>query len=337
MRTRRTHSYLPSTTIRLWPQNSGEIVKEPDDAPPSSSSCYTQSLSTLTELCLPYIFLRCGALKTLLPQLRTITLLPNPPMAALTRSLQPFVSLPPPLSQVLIAHFLGFLAADNISIRSQTSRSDAQTIINILTRRIHASFNNTTVYGSDKQRLQHYIDTTYAAIYGANVRTIAVDQNIRSDDVQRIINIIGVAVQIFFGQSDALHSRAVNIWPILNLGLPPDAVDPTMVWPEQVTQHASALRNALDVLPRMALKPGLVAVSENHLDHIGNGAALLSQNLGNLYRNFQNAAQAAARNNQVVGSSSTGHNDANPLKLQDQHAGRKVGLSLDIALVAPHL
>jgi hypothetical protein len=115
----------------------------------------------------------------------------------------------------------------------------------------------------------------------------------------------------FFGHCDTVHGRAVNIWAILD-PYGPIAVDATPPWPAEVALHASALQDAVNRLCGPYLKPGLVAVSMNHLEDIRNGAALLSQSLGNANRHCQTAEQAVVHNNQAAYFSSSGHHEGHP-------------------------
>jgi hypothetical protein len=234
-------------------------------------------------------------------------------MAAPSQSLRGFQPTPPTPSQILTAHFNAFLKLGIISLRSHTTINNAQTVIDIIRKRINAHI---PPVGSDEQRLQHYIDTAYTVIYGSSVKDIAIDHAIAPDSVRRIINVVGVAVQICLGHCDAVYGRGMNIWSILDPSLPPiTAVDTTTPWPTGATQHALALQKALDILPRVFLKPGLVAVPISHLEHVRNGTALLGQSLANLYRQFQDKAQARAHAKQVVESSSSGRSRVSPSTL----------------------
>jgi hypothetical protein len=253
-------------------------------------------------------------------------------MATPAQSLQRFQPIPPSPSQILIAQFNAFLEAYNISIRSRTTIHSAQIVIEVIRKRMNAHIPQ---IGSDEQRIQHYIDTAYAVIYGSSVKDIATDHGIAPDGVRRIVNVIGVAVKIFFGHCDTVHGRAVNIWAILD-PYRPIAVDATLPWPTEVKLHASALRDAVDRLHGPCLKPGLVAVSIKNLKNIRNGAALLSQSLGNANRHFQTAAQAVVHNNQAAYLSSSGYHWVIPPMLPAPPSAREqsVGYGLEHKVIS---
>jgi hypothetical protein len=263
-------------------------------------------------------------------------------MTTPTQSLQRFQPILPSPSRILIAQFNAFLEADNISIRSQTTINNAQIVIEIIRKRKNAHI---PPVGPHEQRLQHYIDTAYTVIYGCSVKDIAIDHVITPDGVRRILNVISVAVKIFFGHCDTVHGRAVNIWAILD-PYGPIAVDATPPWPAEVALHASALQDAVNRLCGPYLKPGLVAVSMNHLEDIRNGAALLSQSLGNANRHCQTAEQAVVHNNQAAYFSSSGHHEVilpmlpAPLSAREQPVRHglehKVSSSQNNAVTASH-
>jgi hypothetical protein len=192
--------------------------------------------------------------------------------------------------QTLIGQFNKFLEPNNIALRSQTSSVHAHTIVEVLKKRVGACARLTK---SDQDRLQQYIDNFCTVIHTADPVELAVDHGLKVPDVQRITSVVGVGIAIFLEAYDAAQNRSINIWSIL--GYSPIATTETTVWPPQVTQHASAVRDAVITVhdKRIPLNPSLVAVPLKDLENLCHGASLLSQNLATVYRKFQVAADAA--------------------------------------------